>query len=310
MPWLAGCGGPDVKVPQYIVTNATAKHKRIPGTHVYLALPQGYQPQLQQHMLWKSEREFVQVVELPDSSFADYVANIKQELSKAEGLSLQDLQQTTFNGLPAIFLKQPYRGGLGLESVLLAYGDSSHVTLVLGVYSRLDGKARERVQQALLTAYANPQVPVSPFEDLGFKVNQLDTNYQLLARDGIWAVYSPKGQPLADSYAPLFRVALLPPMPNQTAVQDAGLALIRVYRQEADVQNVQEANTEMNGFFAYENVLTYGYGGREGKALVLLISTPQGLLAFDGRAYADPYDRLKEFVRIAKAIRITAQPSV
>jgi hypothetical protein len=302
---IGGCQSAPEKVPAAITTKLTKEHRAVPGTHVLLAAPADFKLEPDERMLRRNELQFVQVLELPQVRFEDYVAGLRQALdSLPQKLPANALQQTQFNGRPAIFLTQPHNRVPGTEAALLAFGDSSRVTLVVGVYPKLLPGARQQVQQILLTAGYNPHLPVVG-DNLDLQLDLKDSGYQRVGQRGRWTLFVPTNEPIADSvHATMFQVMLLPPVSNRTKVQDIALSLIRTYRTEADVSNVQESNMLMNGHYAYQNVLTFSHGGKEGQALVLLISTPQGLIVFDGRAYDKPYEHVRQFWFLARSIRL------
>ncbi|OON69253.1 hypothetical protein [Hymenobacter sp. CRA2] len=307
----SGCQSHEaVKVPLTITTHSTAEHRRIPGTHMLLAAPPEFKVDADKHMLRLDALQFVEVRELLGMTFDYYLGQLGRELATREDLPADALQRTTFNGHPAVFLTQPHGQLPGLESALLAFGDSSRVTLLFGVYPSLLPSARAMIQKTLLTASYDPKLRVAD-EDLAgrFQLDVQDTDFARVTRNGRWTVYVPGSShaAAADSgHKTLFRVTVLPPDSNRTHVQDMALSLIREYRTYTQVDNVQEANTQRNGHYAYENVLTFRNTGKEGKALVLLMSTPQGIIVFDGRAYDQPLERMKQFVRVAKTIRVAA----
>lgn len=307
-----GCQSESDKIPATITTNATPKHRRVPGTHVLLAASPDFKLEAQQHMLRLNQLQFVQVLELPGVRFADYQAQVKKQLAAQSDLPAEALQETTFNGHPALFLTQPYRQGLGMEVALLAFGDSSRVAVLLGVYPKMLLGADALTRKILLTAHYDPSLRVREEEMLGYTADMLNTDFRKLLQQGRWTVYSPSGRLGANgdtAHATLFRVATLPPTPERTQIQDVALGIIREYRTAAQVNNVQEANTSINGHYAYQNVLTFNYAGKTGKALVVLVSTPTGVIVFDGRAYEQPDKRIKQFERIAETIRLAAPAS-
>lgn len=296
------------EIPATVKTKATAQHQRVPGTHMLLAAPTGYELNPQEHLLRLNPLQFVQVVELPGVKFAAYLEQLQKELAGQPDIPATALRRLTYNGYPAVFLTQPYRRGPGLTAALLAFGDSSRVTLLIGVYPKMLPGAAADCQQILLTAHYDSAVKVQQQEALGFQADMLDTDFrQLSPQLGRWAVYAPQGRIGADgdtAHATLFRVTTLPPIAERTTVQDIALSIIREYRTVASVDNVQEINGTINGHYAYENVITFNYAGKQGRALVLLLSTPSGILVFDGRAYEQPELRLEQFMRLAKAIQL------
>jgi hypothetical protein len=302
-----GCQSAPQKVPAAITTTISTEHRALPGTHVLLAAPAAFKLEADERLLRLDNTRFVRVLELPRVRFDDYVAGLRHDLdSLQEKLPADALQHTTFNGLPAIFLTQPYTRIPGLEAALLAFGDSSRVTLLVGVYPKLLPGARKVVQQILFTAGYDPSRLVAG-DNLDLQLDLKDTGYQRAGQNGRWTMFLPTNEPVTDSlHATMFRVMLLPPVAARTSVQDMALALIRDYRNEADVSNVQESNMLMNGHYAYQNVLTFSHGGKPGQALVLLISTPQGLIVCEGRAYDKPYEHVRQFWFLAKSIRLTS----
>ncbi|AII53499.1 hypothetical protein [Hymenobacter sp. APR13] len=301
------------EIPATITTKATPQHQRIPGTHMLLAAPAEYELNPQEHLLRLNPLQFVQVVEFPGVKFAAYLEQLQKELAGQPDIPATALRHLTYNGRPAVFLTQPYRRGPGLTAALLAFGDSSRVTLLVGVYPKFMPGAATTCQQILLTAHYDPAVKVQEQEVSGFQANMLDTDFrQLTPQMGRWTVYVPQGRIGADgdtAHATLFRVCTLPPIAERTTVQDIAVSIIREYRTVASVENVQETHNTINGHYAYENVITFNYAGKEGRALVLLLSTPTGILVFDGRAYEQPEVRLEQFMRLAKAMRLAPPAS-
>ncbi|MBC6698564.1 hypothetical protein [Hymenobacter sp. BT190] len=301
------------EIPATVTTKATPQHRRVPGTHMLLATPAEYKFNPQEQLLRLNPLQFVQVVEMPGVNFAAYLTQLQKELAGQPDIPATALRRLTYNGLPAVFLTQPYRRGPGLTAALLAFGDSSRVTLLVGVYPKMLPGAAADCQQILLTAHYDPAVKVQQQEALGFQANMLDTDFrQLSPQLGRWTVYAPQGRIGAEgdtAHATLFRVTTLPPVAERTTIQDIALSIIREYRTVASVDNVQEINGTINGHYAYENVITFNYAGKEGRALVLLLSTPSGIIVFDGRAYEQPEVRLEQFMRLAKAIRLAPSSS-
>lgn len=306
---LAGCQSAPPRVPAAITSRLSKTHRAVPGTHVLLDAPTDFKLQADERMLRRNDANFVQVMEMPGVRFADYLAVLRRQVDSArQDLPAEALQQTTFNGLPAVFLTQPYARIPGMEAALLAFGDSSRLTLLVGVYPRVLPGARQEVRQVLLTACYNPRLPVAG-DNASFQLDLTGTGYQRTAQAGRWTVYRPTAEPITDSaHASMFRVMLLPPVSSRSRVQDLALSLIREYRTVTEVDNVQETNNLLDGNYAYQNVVSFSHEGKKGQALIMLISTPQAVIVVDGRAYDRHYEHVLQYWKLARKIRVGEGP--
>lgn len=303
----AGCQSTPSKVPATITTTLTKNHRAIPGTHVLLSAPADFKLEADERILRREGGNMVKVLELQHVRFEDYVKQVQQEVDSLEKkLPADALQKTTFNGRPAIFLTQPHSQWPDREVALLAFGDTNRVVVLVGMYPRILLGARKSVQQIMLTACYDPKLPVAG-DNVDIQLDLAGTGYQQVGQVERWKLYRPTAEPITDSiHTTLLRVMLLPPLTERSHVQDVALSLIRNYRTEAEVLNVQENNTMLNGNYAYQNVVSYRHDGKLGQALVMLVSTPQGLIVLDGRAYEKPYAHVLQFWELAKKIRIGA----
>lgn len=199
----------------------TARHRRLPGSTLYVRPAPGYVAEESLNGLSRPDGSLIEVLRVPDANFLKVRGLVVEQYLAERGTHVQQ-RELTLNGYPAVFGE-----GSSLEAgknlLVLGFGDSTGFTLVFGLYPAADTAARGQQQRMLLTSYYDARGQVPPLELAPFVISLAGTPYQLLeARPADKTyVFGPTGSAGAvpDTFATRFTVRVLPVTPAAEARQ-------------------------------------------------------------------------------------------
>lgn len=243
---------PPAELTDSVNVTLTARHRRVPGSTFYVRPAEGYAPEESLNGLAKPGGALLEVMRVPNADFRKIRSLIVQQYLAEKGARVQEQRELTFNGLPAVFGRgeslEP-----GKDLMVLAFGDSSGIELVFGLYPDNDAPAEAELRQMLLTGYYDPLGKVPPLELAPFVISLAGTPYQLQEvrpAEKLY-VFGPGPTASADSFATRFTVQVLPPKPPAEARQLLLAQAQALTTPGATLQSEERRLLEAPGF-AYE----------------------------------------------------------
>jgi hypothetical protein len=274
--------------PDTVRAELTARHRRVPGSTFYVRPAAGYAPEESLNGLARPGGALLEVVRVPDADFRKIRGLIVQQYLAEKGARVQEQHDLTFNGYPAVFGRgQSLEPGKDL--MVLAFGDSTGLVLVFGLYPDDEAAAEAELRQMLLTGYYDPRGKVPPLELAPFVLSLTDTPFRLLEvrpADKLY-VFGPAPAAAADSFATRFTVQVLP----TTAAPEARQRLQRLAQGLTTAGATllsQERQLTPAPVFSYEVSGSSTLRGRPHAFYQLIRTDEEATLLFSGVVFVPP----------------------
>ena len=270
-----------------VITNQlTARHRRLPGSTLYVQPARGYAPEELLNGLSRPDGSLIEVLHVADANFLKVRGLVVEQYLAERGTHVQQ-RELTLNGYPAVFGE-----GSSLEPgknlLVLGFGDSTGFTLVFGLHPAADTAARGQQQRMLFSSWYDARGTVPPLELAPFVIRLAGTPYQLLeARPAEKTyVFGPAGSAGAvpDTFATRFTVRVLPVAPPAEARQQLQQLAQALTTPGATLQS-QERQLLPGNDYGYEVSGQTALRGRRASFYQLIRTDDEATLLFHGAVF-------------------------
>ncbi|WP_045686951.1 hypothetical protein [Hymenobacter sp. AT01-02] len=237
----------------------------IPGTHVVLVPPAGFNPAPGLTGVRKGDAA-IQVFDLVGGNYYKNAASFSKARFEARGTKVLDYQELTVQGYPARLAR--VQTTPTQESAQLMFGDSTFAVQLVGIYPAADAATGTAVREALLTAAYQKNLASDPFARAVFAFDEKKSSLAFAKASGNLYVYAPGGQ-RKDDYGmePLLTVTPLPYNPSLTAASISNELLRGLDRFGFTGFTPRKmSSAKVNDLLTYE---TEGFGQMQGQRVLL-----------------------------------------
>jgi hypothetical protein len=179
--------------PDVIAVSKSEKLKRVKGTRLFVNVPSSYQALEKLVRLQKDDRTYFQVIDVPNSNFVEYKSKMSRRAIESQGAKVDVYETVEFNGFDGLYIEGPSKIE-GETKILLAFGDDTFVTMVVGVCRTEEKASRQELRNIFSTSYYDKSFKLDPLELGNFQFDETITGFKYAATMGNMFLYSPNGK--------------------------------------------------------------------------------------------------------------------
>ncbi len=274
-----------------------------------LHIPSNYKLVKELLRFQKTENTFIQVFEIPNTSFRDK----KDEMKKGFDDKIKNGQ------LPPLYYKKDFKLGAydamifygadnkpNLEQLLIAFGDSSFTVMAVGEIPSNDKAARAEVLNELLQITVDKSLKDDADELKSFDIDLSNTEFKYNNRMSQVFYYTVNGlgDPAQDPFADNIMVVTYPAIPKSEFKERSSEMVRRWKRAGITIDKTIENNIQINQLGAFEMTMDGAYQGRKNKIYALTTSTEKSGVMFVGITYSRPEELFPQIKCIARTLKI------
>lgn len=282
--------------PNEIKTTKLATQVNIPGTRVFIVVPDGFKISTTSPAIEKGNSGLVQAMDLVGGNFYTNAATFSKEKFEQRGVKVFEYKELKVNGFPAklAFIQ----GDPQTKIYNLVFGDSTFSTMIMGAFASTDIKTGEQIKQAILSIYYDKTNKVDPFATAPFKLDDTKSIFKFAKFSASMYMYSVGGVN-KNSYdnEPYFMVISIPREgATLKAIADDMAEIVK----DSNIKNISEGKT--NGFQSLKREV---YGKLNGKPTLLfqhVVLIGQSAVVMQGIADSNFDKNIIEFERLSNTV--------
>jgi hypothetical protein len=178
--------------PSSVTNKATAKHKPVPGTRLFMIFPNNFEAALGFPGLESSDRKAeISVLDVPGGNFFSDIAEFSKESFEKRGAKVFEFKELLFEGYPARFIHvqgDNFKKGYGL-----VFGDSTFSVVLMGLYPEANQEEGEQIRSSILSCVYDKTKKTNLQELSKFKVDESKSIYNFSSLTAGTFIYSRSG---------------------------------------------------------------------------------------------------------------------
>ncbi len=230
------------KLDSVIRNTKTARHVRIPGTHLYIIPPAHYDIAKNFIGLHHKERGMINVYDLPGGNFYTNAASFSKEAFIEKGATVYNYQELKIDGYPAKFVAA--QGAPTHITLGLVFGDTTFSTSVMAVYPTGNEAAGKEMLASLRTIWYDPQQKIDPFETANFTIDTSNTPFRFFKYAASLYIYTINGMDTKDD--PDGPFVMVAQFPNDNTARPKEIAALMVGKFREYGLTAPETKAEIN----------------------------------------------------------------
>lgn len=282
---------------QNITNEKTKKHVYVPGTHVYLVPPEGFEPAAGFAGFTKGSI-FIRVYDL-NTSYAE--APVLKTEYERDGAIVFDHREFEIDHHPAqyVYLQNEPR----IRSCILLFGDSTFSCTVMASFPSDDVSVLPSIRKAIESVYYDKTAKADPLAYMPFTLDESASVFRYAKTSEGRLLYSVGGKTKSDrANEPVIAISVL-----EGDYKAPGLAIaLKENLHKAGFKLEEEKNisdTTVNGKVAHVSELYGMQNGKKEMIYQLVIIGSEKALVIQGFATS----RMEEYLKAFKQLALTAK---
>jgi hypothetical protein len=290
-------------IPGEIKNDKTTQHFNIPGTHLFLIPPEGFKTQDAFCGLKKTDKQSIQVFDLPGGNYYTNAATFNKEKFESKGAKVMIYKEVKIAGYPAkyIFMK----GDNKSAAYSVVFGDSTFSCMVMGIYPSEDEKTGNQIKSALLSICYDKNRIVDPFEIAGFSLDDTKSKFRFTKYSGNMYIYSSGNENKKPDEDEPFAIVTVIPKDSATDVKKISSLMLgnleRSGMKNKEIKN--ESEDKMNGYLCYEAEIYGDVQGRKSLIYQLVVTHHKKAVIIQGIAKTNYQWNLDEFKKLSHTLK-------
>jgi len=204
----------------------------------------------------KNDQTYFQVIEIPNSNIVEYKQRMTKEFIESKGAKVDVDKPVMYNGYQAIYFEGPSKTD-GETKIMLAFGDETFVTMIVGVCASNDKESKKELIKVLSTFFYDKAFKLNPLELANFKFDATITGFKYATTIGNMFSYTPDGKQVlqTDKIYTGFQLMSIPKVTLEKSEELLEMITSNYSRQGMQVLSVEKRETKINGLQAYEMTL-------------------------------------------------------
>jgi len=298
--------GQHLNIPDKVEIVKDGKQIQLPGTHLFIAIPEGFTLMPEMIRLQKSDDVYFQFVESFGVSYYERKPDVVEAFDNLQNMGALPYYRKEFKlGDYDAFIIYGAESTPGLDQIALFFGDNDFSVMVACEMIRSDKKSRDQMVQAIQTIYVDKEAkvdytPLSNFEiDLSgsrFKFNRHTSSIFQYTIDG-------KGDIMSDPFLDQIQVSSLPATTYEKKVEFAEDILSRYPRSGIGIKSeVARKEITINGMQGYEISFDGTYQDKPLKLYLLIVGDNKVTISYSAIIFNND-DLYKQAKVIAKTLK-------
>lgn len=284
--------------PDKIKTEHYASLVRIPGTRVFMKLPQGYKVWGDLPGISNGTDNNIRVMDLPGTNYDSTITTFSKENFEQKGIKVFEFATLTVNEFPArmalVESKEP-----NTRILYLVFGNASFVTKISGRFSSNDAASEQKIKQAIYSVYYDASGKSDPFENMGFRLDDSRSSYKLSWTLGGIYIYTPGGTQKKDDNLPSLMISAISYDGSKLTT------LADVYAQMYKLKDIKMRNVSNNASNGFPSLKRELYGTVNDTPMVHyqhLVLIGQKVIIVNGNAFDHFRKNIAEFEKLSNTI--------
>jgi hypothetical protein len=289
--------------PNQIQTIKTDKHIRIKGTKVFGVMPNDYKYIKELSRYQKNENLYLQVFET-SSSFNQAKPDLAKQKIEEQGAKIDTIKNIKLNEFEAIYGEGPSKYQ-GETKLMLAFGDDSFFTMIVGVCKTADIAGKRELQEILKTIYYEKTFELNPFELVNFEFDQSITNFKYATTVSNFFIYTENGkEDLQNETSSAIQLATLPQMTEEQANSVITDMLWRYEKNSFIIENKNIKRAIINNYPAFTLETNVKYKDNNGVLYKAVLVGEKSTVLFVAITYKELESSMEKFKKTAQTIQM------
>ncbi len=299
----------DLNVPNQIQIKKDNKHVLLVGTRIFVSIPQGYH--LRSNLL-RIEKDnnpnvYFQFMESNKTNFLEKKLVVKEKLQnvKDKGYNVYYEKEFKIDNCEALLVYGS--NDETTNEISLNYGTANYAVIISGKIPRSEISERDKILNSILSSYVDESVTIDPnaFSNYTLDLTNSDFKFNSNISQLFYYTVDGKGDPVNNVFQDQIMVCSMPAMENQNARTGYAKSMIDRYRNNGiKISEVEEKEFNVGDNTFYEIKFNGNYQGTSLVAYQIVTGNNSATMLFCGMAYTEKEKRLKQFVDIAKTLKI------
>ena len=300
-----------INIPDAITVSNIENKINVKGTKVLINESQNYKYYNELKRFQKDAKNYFQIIEIPNNDYYKTIPNVISKINELEkqGGKLRVKKELKLGVYDAYFCLAPQ--GEESEQIILAFGDTSFSTMVMGIFENND-KERKEITDLILSTYYDKKIKNDIEDNLFYKVDLKKSEFKLSNVMNNYGAYTLGNEKLTNEtiYLNNFFIGTLPNNLNgfdlkkysdnliykyQNNIFKEKNVKIKVTSEQKYKQGEDEIiKVEMIGIFQDKELKMYQY----------MKQSPKGIIQFIGTDISKGYKYIQEYKQIAESIKL------
>jgi len=290
-----------VSVSDTITNIKTNKYTNIPGTKMFVVLPEGFKETVPGTYINSNEAGLV-INQLDGGSFYTNAKDMSRGTYEQMGMNVLDYKEFSLNGYPAKYVH--CQTDYSQAAYNLAFGDSTFSVLLMGMHPLSDEVSGKKIRDAILSSVYDENYKVNYEDATRFTMDNSKSRFKMFAYTGGSFMYSIDGNKNVklgkDSQITIAQLSA-----TDISLSDIS-AMMNSFLQKyglSEVTPVSESKAVINGTEAIEQVLQAKVQGNATQVYILCQQKNDKAIIFTGLASSNMDASIAEFRKLAHSIK-------
>lgn len=286
-----------------IHTTRTNRHVQIPGTHLFIVPPPGFQVAHSFIGLQKDTNTLMQVYDLEGGNFFKNAADVNKESFERRGVKVLEYREMKLNNYPCKFLEA--EGNPQMKMINMVFGDSTCSVMIAAVFTPGDTQSENEIKTALNSIYYDKNLKIDPFANAGFSLDVSKSAFKFARAASGMFVYTLGGKETDQrSDAPFMIVYNVPKDSNFGPEDIAKMFLSKTQQYGFQPGKPEGVPVTLNGLNGYE-MSTYGtINGQKSLIYMLVLTAGEKAVVVEGIIKSD-FDKYQpQMQQLARSIQL------
>ncbi|NML22133.1 hypothetical protein HHL16_14715 [Pseudoflavitalea sp. G-6-1-2] len=292
-------------VPNKVKIKKTAKHQQIPGTRIFMEIPDDFTSHPRELRLFKDKQTYINIYETDRLNFKEYLEMMKEDAEKNKTKKIPYYLEKDFkigNDKALIHIRKGETWET--EYIHMKFGNKQYMVLAFAQMPAGNLKLRKKIIDAMLSMYVDTtaKADFSAFADFTIDLTGTALRFDCYSDSSFY--YSPdgKGDTYFDPMNTDLRIQKMDAVTNLKTTADS--MIIKFSSAQSDMSNRKERSFELNGLPAYEITYDATKAGIKVKVYQLLTGNKNKTICFTGKAFDKELQVYDDFVKIAKTLKL------
>ncbi|MDP5200590.1 hypothetical protein [Flavobacterium sp. DG2-3] len=300
----------DINIPDKIEINNISNKVDLKGTKVLIDKSVNYQYYPELKRFQKDSKNYFQIIEIANQNYYNSVPNVINKINELEkqGGKVRVKKELKLGIYDAYFGLAPQ--GQESEQIVLAFGDTSFVVLVVGVFENND-KERKEITDLVLSIYYDKSIKADLNDNLFYNVDLQKSEFKLSNVMSNYGIYTLGKEQLTDKtlYLNNFFIGTLPNKLQNFDIKVYSDNLISKYQnnifkeKNIKIKIISEQQYKEDGNEIIKVEMIGIYQGKELKMYQYIKESSKGVIQFIGTDISKNYMHISEYKLIAESIK-------
>jgi hypothetical protein len=295
----------DYKIPDAITTSKTDSHSNIPGTKVFLIIPDGFEFSKTLPRIENNSNSYIQVMDLVGANYFLDSEKLRGNYIKKKNANVlleKEIMINNYSGKINV-LETVDTENNKTHTIALSFGNNNFYTMIVGESKINDTVNYNLIINSLMTIYYDENQVIFPSDNANFTLNDTDSKLKFAGFSGGVFAYNIGGLDKA-YYYPLMTVIQFPPISKydiKTSVDNIISNLSNAGIRDLKQKNILEGET--NGYSSFIGEYSGIWNGKDALIYLHCVLLDKSYIVMQGVSDNDLEGALIEFKKLSNTIK-------